>query len=76
VVPALTKMKGIMDEPAPLVEFTAMGDSSLNCIAKFWVASYTDGYGKKLEATDIIYKELNKAKIGIPFPTRTIYMKK
>ncbi len=74
--PALAKMKGIQKEPVPLVEFIEMGESSLNCIAKFWVPDYTMAYDKKLEATDLIYKELNKAKIGIPFPTRTIYMKK
>jgi len=74
--PELKKIKGISKSPAPVVEFTDMGESSLNCIAKFWVPNYADAYDKKLEATDIIYRELNKAKIGIPFPTRTVYMKK
>ncbi len=76
LVPVLSGMKGIQKEPAPVVEFTDMGDSSLNCVAKFWVPEYTMAYDKKLEATDLIYKELNKARIGIPFPTRTVYMKK
>ncbi len=76
LVPALSAMKGILKDPAPAVEFTDMGDSSLNCVAKLWVPHYSEAYDKKLEATDLIYKELNKAKIGIPFPTRTIYMKK
>lgn len=76
IEPALTKMKGIKKDPAPEVDFLEMGDSSLNCMAKFWVPDYTEAYGKKLEANDIIYKSLNKAKIGIPFPTRTVYMKK
>ena len=74
--PVLKKIKGISKSPAPVVEFTDMGDSSLNCVAKFWVPDYNDAYTKKLEATDLIYGELNKAKIGIPFPTRTVYMKK
>jgi len=76
LVPVLSGMKGIQKEPAPIIEFVEMGDSSLSCLAKFWVPDYTMAYDKKLEATDLIYKELNKAKIGIPFPTRTIYMKK
>jgi len=74
--PVLKKMKGISKSPAPVVEFIEMGDSSLNCIAKFWVPNYEHAYGKKLEATDLIYNELNKAKIGIPFPTTTVYVKK
>lgn len=74
--PELKKIKGISKSPAPIVEFTDMGESSLNCVAKFWVPDYNDAYSKKLEATDLIYNELNKAKIGIPFPTRTVYMKK
>jgi MscS family membrane protein len=74
--PALKNMKGLKKTPVPVVEFTEMGDSSLNCVAKFWVPHYNDAYGKKLEATDLIYKELNKAKIGIPFPTTTVYIKK
>ena len=33
-------------------------------------------YEKKLEATEKIYDVLNKAKIKIPFPTQTVYLKK
>lgn len=70
------KMKGILPDPEPVVVFTEMGASSLNFEAKFWVGKYTDAYGKKLEAIDLIHSELVIAKIGIPFPTQTIYVKK
>ncbi len=70
------EVKDIMEEPDVSVVFTEMADSSINFKALFWVANYNDAYAKKLEATDLIYNTLNKAKIGIPFPTRTIYMKK
>jgi len=76
IEPALAEMKDIKKDPAPAVDFLKMGDSSLDCMAKFWVPDYTQAYDKKLEATDLIYKELNKAKIGIPFPTTTVYLKK
>jgi len=69
-------IKGIMSDPAVSVVFTEMADSSLNFSARFWVEHYDNAYGKKLEATDLIHKELNKAKIGIPFPTQTIHLKK
>jgi len=76
VLGVVKKIKDVLDEPAPAVLFLEMGDSSLNFTLKFWVANWNEAYGKKLEATEAIYNALNKAKIGIPFPTRTIYMKK
>ncbi len=76
IEPALAKIEGINKDPVPAVDFLKMGDSALECMAKFWVPDYGIAYDKKLEATDIIYKELNKAKIGIPFPTTTVHLKK
>lgn len=69
-------IKGTMDEPAPDVVFVNMSDFSLDFQARFWVEHYGDAYAKKLEATDLIYHTLGKNKIGIPFPTRTIHLKK
>lgn len=69
-------IKDIMEEPVPDVVFVNMSDFSLDFQARFWVEHYDTAYGKKLEATDLIYDTLNKNKIGIPFPTRTIYMRK
>ncbi len=69
-------IKGIMNEPAPDVVFVNMNDFSLDFQARFWVEHYDNAYAKKLETTDLIYNTLGKNKIGIPFPTRTIYMKK
>ena len=59
----------------PLVVFNDMGDSGLNFVALIW-STHEKSHGVKLEATKRIYDALNKAKIGIPFPTRTIYLKK
>ena len=70
------EVKGIMKEPDVDVVFTEMADSSINFKALYWVKHYNDAYAKKLEGTDVIYRTLNKNKIGIPFPTRTVYNKK
>ncbi len=75
VLPALKKIKDIYDDPYMDVIFTQMGDSGLHFSARFWV-DWDNAYNKYIEATEVIYYTLNKAKIGIPFPTRTIYMKK
>jgi MscS family membrane protein len=69
-------VKDVMKDPAPDVVFVNMSDFSLDFQARFWVENYGTAYGKKLEVNDLIYDTLGKNKIGIPFPTRTIYMKK
>jgi small-conductance mechanosensitive channel len=53
-----------------------MSDFSLDFVARAWVKRYTDAYSTQIEMTDVIYNALNEAKIGIPFPTRTVYTKK
>ena len=69
-------LPGIKDDPPATVIFKEMGASSLNFSARFWIPNYDEAYSKKIAAVDIIHKELNKAKIGIPFPTQTIHLKK
>ncbi len=75
ILKELNAMK-IMKDPEPLVHFIEMGDSALTFEAKFWVERWDEAYGPKLEAIERIYDALNKANISIPFPTRTVYMKK
>ncbi|RLE39304.1 hypothetical protein DRJ17_01125 [Candidatus Woesearchaeota archaeon] len=75
ILPIITKIKNIIKEPAPDVIFTEMGDSALVFQARMWVEDQSQAFDAKLEATEKIYNALNKAKIGIPFPTRTVYLK-
>jgi len=69
-------VNGYIDKPEPVVFFNAMGDSSLNFSVKFYIRNVKNKMEAKDEATTKLYKALNKAKIGIPFPTRTVYNKK
>ena len=79
VVETLKKMPKIIknggEHPIEVL-FINMGDFALQFEAKFWVKSYTERYITRLEATENIYKSLTKSKVGIPFPTRTVYLKK
>jgi small-conductance mechanosensitive channel len=75
VLEALKKIDAVIEDPEPAVQFLKMSDFSLDFVARAWVSSYTDAYKTQLKMTDEIYKALGKAKIGIPFPTRTIYTK-
>ena len=76
LVKELTKMEGVLSDPAPSVQFLNMGDFALEFKAYFWVDSWKHAYAKKLEATQLIYDTLNKKKIGIPYPTQTVLVKK
>ncbi len=75
VLETVKKIDSVIDNPEPAVQFLNMSDFSLDFVARVWVSSWTEAYSTKLKVTDKIYKALNKAKIGIPFPTRTIYTK-
>lgn len=76
VMEAIKKIDTVIEEPEPAVQFLNMSDFSLDFVARVWVGSYTDAYTTKLKVTDEIYNALNRAKIGIPFPTRTVFTKK
>ena len=76
VLEAIKKIENVLEQPEPVVLFLEMSDFSLDFVARAWVESYTDAYSTKLKMTDEIYNALNKANIGIPFPTRTVYTKK
>jgi small-conductance mechanosensitive channel len=76
IVGVITDIDDVLKEPTPAVHFLSMDDSALAFKAYFWVEKWDMAYGKKVEATEAIYNALNKAKIGIPFPTSTVYLKK
>lgn len=76
VLEALRKIEAVIEEPIPEVQFLNMSDFSLDFVARAWVQSYADAYRTQLKMTDEIYNALNKANIGIPFPTRTVFTKK
>lgn len=75
VLPAVKKMEGVHANPAADIIFVEMGDYGLKFKARFWV-DWNKGHDKWVEATGLIYEALQKAKIGIPYPTHTVYMKK
>ncbi len=75
VIEAVKKIDTVLEYPEPIVQFLNMSDFSLDFVARAWVEEYKNAYSTKVKMTNAIYNALNKAKIGIPFPTRTIYTK-
>ncbi|MDP3917049.1 MAG: mechanosensitive ion channel family protein [Nanoarchaeota archaeon] len=76
VLKSMKKVLKNVDDKKPDVIFLNMGEFALEFKARFWVENYMDKFNTKLEATEKIYKALNKSKISIPFPTRTVHLKK
>lgn len=75
VLKELSDLKVILKNPAPQVIFNEMGDYALKFKALFWISSIEKKLGAREEAVTAIYNALNKNKIAIPFPTRTVYLK-
>ena len=76
VLETIKKLPGVMKDPEPKVLMMEMGDFALKFKALFWVENFDIKFETKTLATEKIYNDLRKEGIGIPFPTRTIYMKK
>ncbi|MBN2040150.1 MAG: mechanosensitive ion channel family protein [Spirochaetes bacterium] len=76
VLNALKTIDEVLSDPEPQCFFEEMADFSLVFHARFWISDYNARLYKKKEATKVIYKSLNEAGIGIPFPTHTVYLKR
>ena len=76
ILDATGKIKGVLKEPAPDIFFLEMGDFALKFKLMFWIDDLSKKWAVHQEVIAAIYTTLNKHKIGIPFPTRTVYVKK
>src|SRR3989338_9608907 len=75
VLDTVSKITGVLKEPAPKVMMMEMADFALKFRALFWVGNFDIKYDTKALATEEIYNALRRERVGIPFPTRTIYMR-
>lgn len=77
ILPVLKKIDTFKSkEHEPSVQFIEMGDFAIKFRAIFWVKTYQERFEARVIATEEIYNALNKARIGIPFPTNVVYIKK
>ena len=72
LVTAMADVDGVMDEPAPSVDFVGFGGSSLDFTVYGWFASRHPYFDLRLAAADSIKRALDDAGIEIPFPVRTL----
>ncbi len=75
VMGVIKKHPDVLDDPEPSVRFRDMADFSLNFTAYIWTSTYKNRFPMKDDLTEGVYNALNRAGIGIPFPTRTLYLK-
>ncbi len=76
VLGVVKKLNHVLTDPAPFVRFENMGDSALEFKVYFWVDSLKEKYGVKDKAIGLIYDNLNKSRIGIPYPQMDVHLKK
>ena len=76
VLEELSNMQIIDKTKEIRILFLGMGENSLNFRAMFWVDHIDKRWPAHQEALTKIYRRLYKEEIGIPFPQRTVWLRK
>lgn len=69
----LVKHPKVLQDPAPVVELWALGDSSVNFIVRPWVDA-ADWFPTRCELLPSIKKRLEAEGLSIPFPQRDVHL--
>lgn len=64
----------IMDDPAPMVLVTSLGDSSVNLEMRFWTHDSVMKYSLMWEYIEAVKTALDRAGIEIPFPHMQLFV--
>lgn len=67
--------KRVMQDPAPVVYLTSLGNSAVNISARAWVAN-ADYWGVYFDLNERIYNELPKHGLHFPFPQLSVHVEK
>ena len=63
----------VMNEPPPLINFETFGDSSLNFVIRFYLASLDRRVAVMHDVNASIWRALRDANISIPYPQRDLH---
>jgi len=66
----------ILNDPAPRVIVTDLGDSSVNMQLRFWIQNPLDKFSLQFEYTEKCKKALDAAGIEIPFPHLQLFLER
>ena len=74
---AASEIEGLLAEPAPMVRFIpGFGESALNFTLICQVREFVDQYYVQHELRHRIFERFRKEGIEIPFPQRTVHLRK
>jgi len=74
---AVGEIPGLLGDPAPSVALDpGFGESALRFTLGFQVAEIADQFGARSELRKRILRRLREEGIGIPFPSRTLYIRR
>lgn len=65
----------VMQEPAPQIVVSNLGDSSVDITIRLWCAA-SDYWGLKFDYTQAMKEKMDEIGVEIPFPQRSIHMVK
>jgi small conductance mechanosensitive channel len=65
----------ILDDPAPTIAVSELGDSSVNFVVRPWVNT-ADYWGVMFDLTEAIKKRFDKEGISFPFPQQDVHLYK
>ena len=72
---AVGKVPGLLAEPEPNIRFNpGPGDWALSFQVNFNVGQYSDQFLAQSELRKLLFKRLQKERIGLPFPTQTVVL--
>lgn len=76
ILDLVTKVDGVLQNPAPKVLITSFGDSSINMEVRVWTNKYTHRRGFfRSEIYYEIFNRFKKENIEIPFPQRDLHIR-
>ncbi len=72
---AAGEIPGLLADPAPSVSFDpGFGESALQFTLGYQVAEFSNQFGVRAELRKRILRRFREEHIGIPYPTRVVYM--
>ena len=72
ILEIISKDSRILQDPAPVVELSALADSSVNITVRVWVNA-SDYWGVNFDMNKNVYATFNEKGISFPFPQLTVH---
>lgn len=71
---AAMTVDGVFHDPAPIVDIVGFGDSSIDCVVRYWTKPVQADVLRAQTRMMIALKQAcDRAEINIPYPIRTVY---